>query len=265
MSIYPLRRAIVEIQLLAVRDIFMAKEKQFEVRDKRAKDRFYLDDLYLNGYARLCGIYATGVYVSLCRHANLEQKCWPSIKKIAEELAVSEKQVGRAIKKLEEYNIISKERVGKKATNRYWLLNKSEWTTSPISEGTHSPITTDSQSYHQGTDSPFHSKDTNKKDTNSKESNGESVAGLNELIELFNLVNPSYKRLFANTIQRSALERLVKEHGEDKVRRMIEFLPKSNAIKYAPTITTPLKLEEKLGDLIAFVNKKRQESPKVVL
>lgn len=147
----------------------MIKEKQFEVRDRRAKDRFYLDDLYLNGYAKICGIYATGVYLSLCRHANLDQKCWPSIKKIAEELAISEKQVGRSIKTLEEHKIVAKERVGKKATNRYWLLNKSEWTGSPISEQTDSPITTDSQSDHQGTDSPFHSKDTHKKDTNSKE------------------------------------------------------------------------------------------------
>lgn len=146
----------------------MTKEIKFEVRDKRAKERFYLDDLYLNGYAKLCGIYATGVYLSLCRHSNLEQKCWPSIRKIAEELAVSEKQVGRAIKILESYKIISKERIGKKATNRYWLLNKSEWTDSPISEQTTSPITTDSQSYHQGTVSPFHSKVTHKKETHSK-------------------------------------------------------------------------------------------------
>lgn len=144
----------------------MEKEIKFEVRDKRAKERFYLDDLYLNGYAKLCGIYATGVYLSLCRHSNLEQKCWPSIRKIAEELAISEKQVGRAVKILESYKIISKERIGKKATNRYWLLNKSEWTHSPISEQTTSPITTDSQSYHQGTVSPFHSKVTHKKVTN---------------------------------------------------------------------------------------------------
>ena len=80
----------------------------FEVRDMRHKEKFQIDDIYLNGYAKKCGIYATGVYVSLCRHADTDQKCFPSLKKIAEELNISEKQVGRAIKILEENRIIFK-------------------------------------------------------------------------------------------------------------------------------------------------------------
>lgn len=118
----------------------------------RHKEKFQIDDLYLNGYASKCGIYATGVYVSLCRHVDKEQKCWPSLNKIAKELRISPKQAGRAIKILEEFHIIKKVRVGKKLNNRYILLDRSEWTDSPI--------TKDSQSYHLGTDSPFHSKDT---------------------------------------------------------------------------------------------------------
>ena len=76
---------------------------QFEVRDMRHKEKFQIDDIYLNGYAKKCGIYATGVYISLCRHSDAKlQECWPSIRKIAEELNISEKQVGRALKILEE-------------------------------------------------------------------------------------------------------------------------------------------------------------------
>ncbi len=132
---------------------------QFEVRDMRHKEKFEIDDIYLNGHAKKCGIYATGVYMALCRHANKEQYCWPSIKKIAEELNISDKQVGRAVKILEKNRIIIKRRSGKKMNNRYVLLDKSEWTTSPISEQTDSPITTDPQSDHIGTDSPIHSKE----------------------------------------------------------------------------------------------------------
>src|SRR3990167_2687808 len=143
----------------------MAKEKQFEIRDMRHKEKFFLDDQYLNGYAKLCGVYATVVYISLCRHADKEQKCWPSHAKIAEEHNISSRQVIRALKILEEKHIIKQERIGKKSNNRYWLIDKSEWTNSHISELTNSHITSDQQSHHLVTNSHIHSKDTQVKDT----------------------------------------------------------------------------------------------------
>lgn len=140
-------------------------EKSFEVRDTRIKEKFVLDDKYLNGWARKCGVYASAVYMSLARHADKDQHCWPSLKKIAEEHNISIKQTGRAIKILESHRIIQSERLGKKLNNRYYLLDKSEWTDSPITERTNSPITMDYQSNHIGTNSPIHSKDTHIKET----------------------------------------------------------------------------------------------------
>ncbi len=135
-------------------------QKQFEVRDLRRKEKFFVDDLYLNGYAKKCGIYATGVYLSLCRHASKDQECYPSYRKIAEELKISERQVGRSIKVLENQNIIKIKQLGKKLNNRYYLLDKSEWT--------NSPFTPDHQSTHLRTDSPVHSKDTYINETQKK-------------------------------------------------------------------------------------------------
>lgn len=241
-------------------------EKQFEVRDKRAKDRFYLDDLYLNGYAKKCGIYATGVYISLCRHSNLEQICWPSIKKIGEELAISQKQVGRAIKILESFHIISKERVGKKSNNRYWLLSKSEWTDSPItseSDETTSPTTTDYQSDHDRTTSPFHSKVTHYKVTHSKESDiNVADKELEEIINLFKNINPSYKQLFKNKTERAAAERMLKEYGHEQLAHIITSLPEIIVQPYAPRVTTPYQLEKKMGELIAFKSQDKNKSKK---
>jgi len=85
---------------------------------------------------------------------------------------------------------------------------------------------------------------------------------LNELIDLFKVVNPSVNRIFANKTQRLALDRLVAQHGEDKIRATIEYLPKSNATKYAPTITTPVQLENNLGKLIAWGKKQKDFSSK---
>lgn len=112
----------------------------FIVRDFRNKRFFQVDNEYLNGYARLCGINATGVYFSLCRHADREQICFPSKRLIAEELAISERSVYTAIKKLEEWNIIKIENQGRKKDGSfknliYILLDKSQWQEKPSANG----------------------------------------------------------------------------------------------------------------------------------
>jgi len=103
------------------------KNEIFEVRDLRDKGKFIIDDKFLNGYARFLGIYAVGVYSSLCRHANKQQKCWPSIKKIAEELGCGRNSVIEALKRMEFWQIIRKIRIGKKVNNRYELIDKKYW------------------------------------------------------------------------------------------------------------------------------------------
>lgn len=64
-----------------------------------------------------------------------------------------------------------------------------------------------------------------------------------EVIDLFKEINPTgYRLWFANKNQRKACEQLLETHGFDKVRRVIENLPKTNATPYYPTITTPYQL-----------------------
>lgn len=109
------------------------------IRDLREKF-FQVDDEYLNGYAKICGINATGVYLSMCRHANKQQTCFPSKKLIAEELAISERSVYTAIKKLEEWNIIKIEQQGRKKDGSfknllYTLLDKTQWRKKPSATG----------------------------------------------------------------------------------------------------------------------------------
>lgn len=108
-------------------EINIENKEQFEVRDLREKDKFVIDDKFLNGYAKFVGIYAVGIYSSLCRHANKKQKCWPSINKIAEELDIGKNSIIEGIKRLEFWQIIKKHRIGKMATNRYSLADKKRW------------------------------------------------------------------------------------------------------------------------------------------
>jgi hypothetical protein len=106
------------------------KYMKFKIRDLRDK-YFQIDDVYLNGYAKLLNPYSTAVYLSLCRHASKDQECFPSQKLIAEEHNITTKSVKRAIKKLRDINIIAviQERNvgGKWLNNVYVLLDKSMW------------------------------------------------------------------------------------------------------------------------------------------
>ena len=82
---------------------------------------------------------------------------------------------------------------------------------------------------------------------------------INPLIEKFKTINPSYELLFKNTTQRQALERLVKKHGEEAITKIIDILPKIFGKLYAPRITTPHQLEQKLGDLFAYLKERSEE------
>jgi len=99
--------------------------------DKRKKEKFMMDDEYLNGQAKLCGWQGTIVYNSLCRHANINQESFPSIKLMAEQHRVSRPTIIKGIENLEKRNVIQVKKMrtkgGKWLNNTYILLDKSGW------------------------------------------------------------------------------------------------------------------------------------------
>ena len=106
-----------------------------------------MDDAYLNGQARVCGWQATLVYNSLCRHANIGQESFPSIKLMSEELGVGRKTIMKGIEYLEKYNVIqvkkNRNKGGKWLNNTYILIDKSEWIKSHVlvgDLGNHVPV-----------------------------------------------------------------------------------------------------------------------------
>lgn len=106
--------------------------EQFIVRDMRRKEKYFIDDVYLDKYAQICGVYATAIYNSLGRHANFAtQKCFPRIDKMAREHHISRPSVIKGLNALKRYNIIQwigkKDNKGKWAHNVYTLLDKSLW------------------------------------------------------------------------------------------------------------------------------------------
>ena len=92
--------------------------------------------------------------------------------------------------------------------------------------------------------------------------NEKSLLSTNEALNLFNDVNPSYERLFANTTERAAMDRLVKKYGSLKLGKIIEYVKFSNTQPYAPTITTPYQLEKDMAKLVAFYQKEKNKGEK---
>lgn len=87
---------------------------------------------------------------------------------------------------------------------------------------------------------------------------------INELIEKFKPINPSYEQLFANKTQRVCLERLLKKMGREKLEKIIDFLPTIFGKPYAPVITTPFQLEKKLAELFAYIKREQSKKPMII-
>lgn len=92
----------------------------------------------------------------------------------------------------------------------------------------------------------------------SDRSHGKEV---NEIIGLFKDINlTAYKGWYKNKTQRQAISDLLKEIGVQKLKAAISVLPQTNEMKYAPSITTPLQLKEKLTQLRNFIIKEKKNS-----
>lgn len=119
------------------------RKSELIIRDVRVKSHYIVDDEYLNGYAKVCGIYALGVYNVLCRHADFHtQTSFPSIQMIAQKLDISRQSVIRALAVLEAWGIIKRDRVrnpktGRWKHNSYTLTDKSTWEPLPSTPQVH--------------------------------------------------------------------------------------------------------------------------------
>lgn len=94
------------------------------------------------------------------------------------------------------------------------------------------------------------------------EKDGLSDKDRKELISLFKEVNPNYEVLFSRKNQTDALKRLYKKFGFEKLKSIITALPYIINRPYAPRITTPIQLENKLGELKIFYEQEKQKIDK---
>jgi len=228
--------------------------RTYQVRDKRDKGWFHVDNEYLNGFGKILGPIGMSVYISLCRHADANETCFPSQETIADEIGAGVRTVRDYIAKLAEYRIIAieREREGRIwARNIYILLNKSEWKypsqavrASDVSQAMDAVSQAADDIHHR---QPLPTKKTHRTIPIKKTHTAPMGAGGlgNEVINLFKDINPSFRELFKRKPQHAAAERLVTLHGLEKLTKIVTFIGKSSDDRFCPGITTPVQLEDK--------------------
>lgn len=251
------------------------KNRERRIIDKRRKEKYILDDEYLNGQAKLCGWKGTIVYNSLCRHANIDQECFPSIKMMMEQHNVSRNTILKGIENLEKRKVIeikkSRSKKGQWLNNTYILLDKSEWIYDqvPVRDTAIQVPVELPPSPSQGLDQvPVRdTKETHMQGNTYKETHilceqgSREETQVNEVIKMFEIVNPSYEKMYPNKTQRSAAARLLKKWTLKQIQTVVSILPKLNADQYAKGKSiTPLQLEDNLGYIKAFIYKTRNNS-----
>jgi len=237
---------------------------ELKIRDNRKKEWFWLDNEYLNGYARYLGTSCTVVYLSLCRHANNEtQSCFPSMELIGKENGIHRSTVIRAIKKLEEWKIIYVERgkneSGKQENNIYYLTEKDCWKAKPSSTKEHgSRVALNTKPSSIKCENRVAQSDTN--NTNINNTNITTLCedkprkDIQELLRLFyENLNPNLK--FQNKTLRADAEFLVSHYPLDKLETMILYIKEHQNEQYFPTITTPTQLRDKMASIINHKNR----------
>lgn len=220
------------------------------------------------------GWYQKSEMVHLFLHflllANHDEKEWQGIKikrgqfatglpKLSKDTGISVQTLRTCINKLKSTGEITNT-----STNKYRLITITKYSDYQEVPPKLTGKSTGSLTFNQQTTNrqlTSNKKSKNKK--NEKKLTSEPSSQVNELIDLFKPLNPiAYKRWFSNTTQRKAVERLAKGLG-DKLEIAITTATQAQTMKYAPTITTPLQLEEKLSALRAFVIKEKAKNSKL--
>lgn len=87
-----------------------------------------------------------------------------------------------------------------------------------------------------------------------------SSPDVNSLISSFEKLNPASKKFYGNTTQRKACEYLIETYGIEQCIKVVEqTLPKTNGLRFFPTITTPVQLQDKYTTLESAIRKYQQE------
>lgn len=195
------------------------------------------------------------IYLAICDYTDEDGICYPSMAKIAKDSGCSVRMVQMTIKEMESQGFLEKtfrknsEKPTQNLSNLYQLMIIEE---GGVVHGMHQTGAQQDTGVVHGMHPEQNIVLTNPINNIDEKEKNKKFA---DLMDQFKSVNPMHSRLFANKAQRAALQGLVDKFGMDEVRNMITAAAASFGQPFAPTITTPIELSNKLGALTAFLKK----------
>ena len=112
----------------------------------------------------------------------------------------------------------------------------------------------------------LHTKDIYTKDNITKEINTLQATPAEKQIPLlmkeFEEINPTIN--YGNTTQRKACLELIKKFGLQKAINTIKYYKTIRGEKFSPVIATPYQLQQKMGELMNFYNKKQSNKTLII-
>lgn len=187
-----------------------------------------------------------------------------SISFIAKGTGLKVRCVSRAMKRLVSKRLIVRTESTVKLNKNYdeWLVSKR---TPPVQTDTPPLSKRRTKVVSKRTDNKERVKETPEKEILATPSGvAEKVPNpINEILEMFQMkVNPTIN--YGNSTQRGAVEYLLKFMGKEKLSRMVDFVESIKNEEFAPTITTPYQLKEKLAALMSYYQKKHNKPSNVI-
>lgn len=176
--------------------------------------------------------------------------------RIAQELCVTEPTILKHLRELKEFGYLLSQKLPNGRMLYKIVFPPIEPDTSIFSEG-EKPNTKKAtlKKSHPEKSSPISNKEIiviSKTSNNTEQSSGHknfSTLGA-DVLKTFEVINPACKNFYGRPPQRKACDDLIETYGFDKVVAVVQnTLPRTNAIPYFPSITTPLQLFEKWATL----------------
>lgn len=236
-------------------------EEKLEIRDKRNGDWYWISRLVYEEYAQKIGVIGLALYNAYASYARDKAEAWPSLKTVSRKLGISIPTILKYNKVLEEYGLIEIKSGKEDGKSNIIYLKKA-------SEGIKQVNTPYKRALYPG----IKQVNTNEKNTNEKNMNdlptivGSEPEGsqeekqVNAIIPYFEPIFPAYKKLYTNKTQRAAIKRLLKIMPKEQLIATLQILPQVLLRPYAPRITTPLQLEDKLGELKIFIGQEKSKN-----
>ena len=194
-------------------------------------------------------------------------KCYASNAKIAEILGTTPRVVQNSLTSLEDRGYI--QRVYKDVAKRNrleirGLIDFGKVSPTGDRQPASDPQVTDVSPIGDRASDPQVTRVRIRNKNNKEDTSGASSARVDEVAEIiheFEAINPAVKKMYGNKTQREACKSLIQEYGFTETVRVIrEVLPKTNAMAFFPTLTTPLQLEEGWTKLKSAVAKFKGKS-----